>query len=333
MTTLQNKIDLKIIDDTIKDFILCFKKASTKADAHRLSARIAEQASRNPKFLTAILSHYLQTPENLALGHYPVVSIPIESNPYFSLVANCWIPHPSGRSNLSTKAIHHHGDMLLSTTTIFGTGYEHWKFTPPKLVDPHTELFHSTLIDTAIHSLHHVEFVDAHVAHVPMYPTSLTVTLALWSSSQPNDWRDYVKRMRIFKGREHRLREILCRLGLKNALALKKIHYFDFVPTPKGFRGMRDRKEYTLGPNEEYLKSLFHIIQTTGNGHLTPLLEKGLQRTKLIQKSCVWDLFSRLKKEQPIEGCLSACHLMRTDISFATEEIQMALAAMRTQVC
>ena len=54
----------------------------------------------------------------------------------------------------------------------------------PKLVDPVEGLYSMHLVDHGMHCLHDLAFVDAYVAHVPLYPSTLTITVCLWSSRQ-----------------------------------------------------------------------------------------------------------------------------------------------------
>ncbi len=89
-----------------------------------------------------------------------MVSIPVGLNPFFHLVAHCWIPLPGRETHISTKAIHHHGDLLLSSVTIFGPGYEHWMFTLPEPIDALQGLYTMELIEAAAHPQDHVAFVD-----------------------------------------------------------------------------------------------------------------------------------------------------------------------------
>ena len=149
--------------------------------------------------------------------------LPIALNPYFELVVNCWIPLPDRRTDLSTKAIHHHGKLLLSTATIFGPGYEHWTFSPPEPVSAKQDYWKMRLLERAPHPLHHVAFVDAQVAHVPMYPKDLTLTLALWTSSAPTTVRDFVKRVPWVNRNANALRTASDRLGLRKTLDLNVV--------------------------------------------------------------------------------------------------------------
>src|SRR5687767_4858079 len=92
-----------------------FRRASHKRAAHHLARPVLEQASREPRFFSEALASHLASPEPFNRLNYPVVSVPIDANPHFELVINCWIPLPTRQTDITTKPIHHHGEMLLST--------------------------------------------------------------------------------------------------------------------------------------------------------------------------------------------------------------------------
>ena len=129
-----------------------------------------------------MIAKYLTTPRALDKKNYPVVGMDLALNPRFGLVANCWIPLPGRETNVSTKAIHHHGAMLLTTANLYGPGYEHWMFKMPKALNEGTDLYTMDLLEAGPHPLHHVSFVDKWTAHLPLYPKSLSITLTLWSN-------------------------------------------------------------------------------------------------------------------------------------------------------
>jgi hypothetical protein len=315
-----------------RELVAIFKSSATKHEANDRARPIMEQLSRDDGFLTAVLEKYLSTPGSLDRGNYPVVGLDIALNPYFGLVANCWIPLPGRDTNVSTKAIHHHGDMLLSTATIYGPGYEHWMFTKPKPVDESSGLYSMELLEAAAHPRHHVSFVDAWIAHTPLYPKSLSITLALWSSQHPVTWRDYVKRLPIFKGRETQLRNLATKLGLRKKLDLKVVESFDFFPTAKGFEVMRERKEFGLGPNEDHVCSVFHVVQETGNERLARTIRRSLDQGKITTgRPAVERLLADLEKGKPIEGKLSDNHFGISYANFTREEIRRALSALESR--
>jgi hypothetical protein len=303
-----------------------FRRAPGKYEAHLSSREILQEISYDSAFLTDALRRHLRVPAVLNRLHYPVVAIPVASEAFFIMVLNCWIPQPDSNTDLSTKAIHHHGSLLLTTTNIFGEGYEHWVFTKPKLIDPQQRLFTLKLDEHRLHGLHDAAFVDTYTPHLPFYPSELTITLALWSSSLPTTWIDYVKRASIFRGREERLRRILVPLGLAKALELKVVQDFDFFPAGQGFRSMKERREFPLGPNRDYLSSLFHIIQRTGNESLAPIVEEQL-RYEVHDRVAVDKLLRALDSGTPIEPRLSDGHSNQPQANFTKQQLRQSLEA------
>ena len=308
-----------------------FKASATKSEANERARPVMEQLSRDPSFLAAVLEKYLLTPGALDKRNYPVVGIQIALNPWFGLVANCWIPLPGGETHLSTKAIHHHGTMLLTTATLFGPGYEHWMFSLPKPIAPGSDTYTMDLLEVGPHPKHHVSFVDAWTAHTPFFPKSLSITLALWSNSLPTTWRDRAKRLPFFRGRETQLRELAVRLGLKKQLDLKVVDSFDFFPSAEGFSVMRERKEFALGPNEDHVCSVFHIVQQTGNERLARAVRKAIDTGRVAERATVEPLVERLERGKPIEGRLSAGHYDLPFANFTREDVERALRALETR--
>lgn len=318
--------------DTIAPYIdalnQIFKTARDKHEANYRSQAVLQDFSGDAAFFTQILEKHLRTPQSLDTRHYPVVSFEVESNPYYTLLVNCWIPLPGREVNISTKSIHHHGNMLLSTVTGFGPGYEHWTFTRPELLDPDSELYDMKLIERAPHPRHHIAFVDSYVAHLPFYPPELSVTYALWSNQFPVTWIDHVKRVPLMKKNAAALRRVAVRAGLASQLDLKVVEYFDFYPTPEGFRGIRQRSEFERGPNEDYLYSLFHVIQRTGNDAVARLIEEQLRGNSPPENATlIQQLLGELRQGNPIDGKLSSMHYGFPRANFTPNDIENALAA------
>jgi hypothetical protein len=305
-----------------------FRSAPDKHEANYRSRAVLEEMSGDAEFLTDALAQHLRAPGSLNTKHYPVVGINVDLNAHYGLVVNCWIPLPGRESHISTKAIHHHGDMLLSTVNAFGPGYEHWTFTRPEAVDEAAELYEMRLIERAPHELHHVAFVDAYVAHCPFYPSATSVTYALWSSRFPTTWKDRVKRVPVVQKNSAALKKLAVRAGLARQLELKVVEYFDFYPTPEGFRGIRERTEFERGPNEDYLQSLFHIMQATGNERLAPIVAERLAADEEIENpSLVRRLLEDLRNGREIVGRLSPTHYNIERANFTRDEAERALFA------
>lgn len=316
---------MKQYTDSLKKIFL---SAPNKHEANYRSRAVLEEMANDASFFTSVLEKHLQTAGSLNTKHYPVVGLDIELNHLFGLVANCWIPLPDRATDVSTKAIHHHGEMLLSTVTAFGPGYEHWTFEKPVALDEAAESYSLKLIDHAPHPLHHVAFVDSYVAHLPFYPPGMTITYALWSSKFQSTWKDRLKRMPLLQKNSASLKQLAARAGVAKHLDLKVVEYFDFYPTPEGFRGIKERNEFERGPNTDYLPSLFQIIQETDNEQLAPLLKKQLSAgVPLENPDLLKVLIHRLESGQTIEGRLSSTHYGIERANFSKQELEAALAA------
>ena len=321
------------MDRPLRELLRIFRSTPDKRRAHDLSSQILKDVAGDPSCLTwALRSKITSTSASLCSGNYPVVSLPLDSNPWFDLVLNCWIPLPDCSTDISTKAIHHHGTMLLTTVTAFGPGYHHMTFTHPQMVDPDRELFSMKLIESAPHPEQHLAFVDSYIAHVPLYVPSLTITLALWSSQDPTSWRDHLKRVPLLQKNRERLKQMALNTGLSKQLAIKVVDYFDFYPTEEGFRGMKDRKEFPLGPNEDFLQSFFYVLQRTGNDDLAELIEDSAGRQSIPNPARFEGLMAQLQSGDPIEGKLSADHFGVSYANFSKSQIEAALTISPTNM-
>jgi hypothetical protein len=315
----------------VSHLIKVFKQAPDKHGAHRRSAAILQDMTGDPGFVTAALTAYLRKPGVLAAKNYPVVGVEVALNEWFNLVIHGWIPRPDHSPRMSSKALHHHGELLLTTATISGPGYEHWLFTRPRPLDPARGLFHIEVATREWHPAHHMAFVDAHIPHMPWYPPDTTMTLCLWSDQRPTTWRDRVKRIPVLKKNEYLLRAIARRLGVTelfvNALGLKLLEALDFYPDDDGFHVLAERQEFAHGPNEDHLHSLFCILQHTHNEQLGAVVEERLAVEPLENRATITRLLDALRRGEKIEGRLSACHLEHPHAMFPQEDVERALAA------
>jgi hypothetical protein len=304
-----------------------FASATSKHEAHATANAVMDELGRSPEFLTAVLRRHIAKRGAFAAENYPVLSMMIASNPHFELVANAWIPMPDGDTDLSTKAIHHHGELLLTTSAAFGPGYDHWTFTTPRQVDAERDLWEMELLTHGRHKLHEVAFVDAYIAHLPMFPASLSVTYCLWSSRSDTNWKDTLKRVPVLQRNSAKLRRAATKVGLAKQLELKNAEYFDFHPSPDGFVGMPEREEFQRGPNEDHLHSLFHVVQGTGNDALAPEIAARLDAEPPPNAALARRLLADLEAGTPIAGRLSPGHTDLPHANFRSADIERALAA------
>lgn len=317
-----------LIKDTCTKLTELFIGAASPKDAHLAAAPFLQQVVQDPSFTTEVIRQSLKNPKFFNKENYPVVAFEIEQNAHYTFVANGWIPYPDANDSFTTKAVHHHGELLLTTVTGFGPGYEHWTFTVPKRLEG--ERFKIEVTSRAMHKLYDSAFVDAYEPHVPFYPADLTITFALWSHQRQVSWKDYVKRWPIWKGYEKPLAKIVKKLDVITGPNVNPIEYFDFYPTDEGMFGMENRIEYERGPVQDYLTSLFYLIQKTGNSHLVPEIKAHVGTGKLRDEAHVHELVAKLELGQPIDGKLSDCHFDVGHINFTRDQVLTAIGQPTT---
>ncbi len=103
-------------------------------------------------------------------------------------------------------------------------------------------------LDLGPHGLGDAAFVDAQIAHFPLYTSDTTITLALWSSSEPTSCKDRVKRVPVMKRNSARLTKLAARAGLAKTLDLKVVEYFDFHPSDDVLSGCGNGRSFRSGP-------------------------------------------------------------------------------------
>lgn len=312
----------------VTELVAIFKRAPNKHEAHARSRRVLLDMASDRANLRSALAVEIQRPGGLNTRHFPSVALPIADNAYFNLVANCFLPLPGGVTNVTTNSVHHHGHLLLTTVTAFGPGYGHWRFTTPKRIHPEQDVFSFELIDREVHAAGHAAFVDAFMPHAVMFPPSLTVTFALWSSQNEVTWRDHLKRVPSVDAHRKSLLRIVRRLGLANALRLNVDDYFDYYPVQNGFQGMRKRIQFERGPNEDFLFTLFHILQQTGNEDLAPH-QQFLARVPVENPVLIKQLSSELKRGVSIPCRFSEGLHWLDHMNFKVEDIEGVLDKLK----
>lgn len=114
--------------------------------------------------------------------------IPIYKNKHFSLELGVFSPLENGRTDLTYTMIHNHANNILSTINIYGEGYESIVFKKGfrKIRDNQVELVPDKFFK---HSLYNIETIEEECAHTLFYPSSITLTFALWSPVRCNIFR------------------------------------------------------------------------------------------------------------------------------------------------
>ena len=232
--------------------------------AHEECVPTMNAMARDRTFFCGIIRQCLSDPAYLdRVRHYPTLAFPMEENEDFTLVANVFLPLPDGDRDQSFQSIHHHGQLLLTTISAFGAGYESMVFKPGYSVDDETGLTDMQLERLYQNELHNLTFVDKLTPHVVFYPESASITFALWSR-EDHQALDKMKKSKLLQSVKKPLKQIIKMAGLNAAVGINEVAYNDFYPQDGKIWGLRGRLGYPEGSNANWLQNVFSVVQQYG---------------------------------------------------------------------
>ncbi len=233
-------------------------------EAHDECVPLMDAMARDGTFFSGVIRQCLSDPDYLdRIRHYPTLAFPIEENEDFTLVANVFLPLPDGDRDLSFQSIHHHGQLLLTTISAFGAGYESAIFKPGYSIDTETGLTDMEMDRFYQNELYNVAFVDKLTPHVVFYPEAASITFALWSREK-HEALDKMKKMKVLQSVKGPLKRIIKMAGLNAAVGLNQDAYNDFYPKEGKIWGLKDRLGYVDGTNRNWLQNVFSVVQQYG---------------------------------------------------------------------
>ena len=233
-------------------------------EAHEECVPVMDAMARDRAFFFGVIRKCLSDPEYLdRIRHYPTLAFPIEGNEDFTLVANVFLPLPDGNRDLSFQSIHHHGQLLLTTISAFGAGYESIIFEAGYSIDTETGLTDMQMDRLYQNDQHNLAFVDKLTPHIVFYPEAASITFALWSRER-HEALDKMKKMKVLQSVKKPLKRIIKMAGLNAAVGINPIDYNDFYPNEGKIWGLKDRLGYPEGTNRNWLQNVFSVVQQYG---------------------------------------------------------------------
>ena len=291
--------------------------------AHKKAQEILGFMAKDKRVLYDIIKKNISNPNYLKKErHYSTLSMIIGEEIDFTFYFNIFPPLPDKRTDISFQSIHHHGNLLLSTVSAFGPGYNSILFKKGFNINLETRKTKMEVEYDYQNKLYDVSFVDAAQPHIVFYPTDFSGTYALWSDYKKST-KDIAKNIGFIRKFKKPLAKILTVLGLAEIVGLNKIEYLDFFVRNKSIIAMKEREAYMeKGDNDNFLQNIFCFIQRT-DFYDKPFLEEliGLKTTPkeakkyinmLIEKKTISDVF--------FEGHLNVAkvNLLKQDIIEAT---------------
>ncbi|MBT9585605.1 hypothetical protein IV102_19850 [bacterium] len=240
-----------------------FAQADRRA-AHRACAPLLREMARDPKVLPAIICQNLATPGYLERTRInPVLAMSIDKNSEFEFIMHGWLPLPDRCTETSHQSIHHHGNLLLTSVSPLGPGYDSILFESDFRIDKRTQLTDLKPARYYHNSLYNLEFVDTQTPHIVFYPPSLSITYALWCPEKRSVARG-LKNSKWVSKYKQQAKSVLNALGLARAVGLNVVEYFDFYLEKGQILAMKERVTYPEGSHENFVQNLFHFLQQVG---------------------------------------------------------------------
>lgn len=290
--------------------------------AHKEASSHLIALAKDPEFLFSIVKKNLSNPEYLKrVRHYPTLSMDIFQNEHFQLVANIWLPLPDKNTDLSFQSIHHHGNLLLSTVSAFGPGYDSIVFKPNFSIDPATEVTNMGIEKIYHNDLHRLEFVDHYTPHVVFYPTTPSVTYALWSTDKVSLKEKY-KNNELIQMIKKPLKFFLEATGLNKKVGVNTVSYFDFYINENKVIALKNRLWYEVSTNENFIQNVFHFIQAIRFNDKTFLQSLLLKETTTPQ---IASYINKLLNDEPISDKFVDAHLFVPKVSLIKQDILRAI--------
>jgi hypothetical protein len=232
--------------------------------AHELSRAVLESLSRDDESVRHVFRACVATPGFLASARInPVIALPVFETARYTLVANCWFPHPTRGTEVSHQSIHHHGNLLLSTVAAHGPGYESFLFERDYEIGDTRRVKDLRLKARWRNARGQYEFVDSYVPHLVFYPPEISVTFALWSRERPRRFQavsTIVKKLGLGAAAAKAVRA----LGVARALDVNQQRDLDFAVEEGAFVALQSRASYAPGSNASFLCALRAVGESIG---------------------------------------------------------------------
>ena len=269
------------LEECVEEIKALFANPDRRA-VHRQAQKILTQMASDKRVFEEIVRNNLSAPGFFSkVRNNPVIGFPIFQNKSFNMIANCWLPHPTRKMDLTHQSIHHHGKLLLTSASAFGAGYESILFKRGFSVEKPSGVTQLEVDKFYRNSPGNIEFVDSFSPHVVFYPDTISITYVLWSAEEVAI-TEGLKRLDFLRKHRMILKKALGALGLSSVLGLNKVEDLDFYVEGGRVHQLSERRQYGGGTSENFARNVFHILQKTGfdDGGFLKRVQAGLVGTE-----------------------------------------------------
>jgi hypothetical protein len=275
-----------------------FKEEKDRYKAHEKATPVLKEMGADKEVLADIFRKNLSDDSFINKErHYPTLAFEIYQDENVGISGNCFMPLPDRSGDLSFQSIHHHGKLLLTTVAAFGPGYHSILFKKGFVINKEDQTAKMTIEKNYQFTPGSLEFVDTDQPHVVFFPPDASITYAMWAYASKNNTTQKLKNNFLVKRFKEPIRKTLKLIGLLDRAGVNAVENFDFYPENGRIKVLKNRINFEVGSNENFLTNVFYVLQKAGfndkpflmklkdkhpaNTHLHQLIDKLIAGTRI----------------------------------------------------
>lgn len=250
--------------DYEKALVKIFNENPDRRVAHELSLPVLKQLAGDKNYLFRIIRENLSDPAflNARRDYSKLLKFYVSCEKEFTLVINIFPPNPFNNSKLSVKSIHHHQNLLLTTITFLGAGYDSILFKKNFSIDKDKHV--SLKVDRYFtQGPGESTFIDSRVPHVVFFPDEVTATYSLWSMNKRRKLEKLEKLPFL-----HRIKSKAARIAsffsISDQIGLNDVSEVYFYIRKNKISVITHPVKYSSGDSEAHLYNLLCFMNSIG---------------------------------------------------------------------
>jgi hypothetical protein len=307
----------------VSEIASIFRTEKDRYKAHEIAAPVLKAMGAEKEVLFDVFRKSLSDDEFIhKMRHYPSLAFEIYQDKNVGISGNCFMPVPDRRTDLSIVSIHHHGKLLLTTVAVFGPGYQSLLFKKGFTLNKENLITTLEVAKDYQFTEGSMEFVGSDQPHVVFFPSSPSITFAMWAYERAHSATQLLKDTYVIKKFKEPIRKTLKILGLVDKAGINVVEYLDFYPEDGNIRALKDRVVFKQGDNENFLTNVFYVLQTAGFndfGFLNRL------KSRHPSNKILHELIDKLQNNIPIRDSFYEFHKNEKFANFTKQEILEAI--------
>jgi hypothetical protein len=249
----------------VKEIASIFKSEKDRYKAHEKATPVLRQMGADREVLFDIIRQNLSDEKFITKPrHYPTVAFEIYQDDNVGISGNCFLPLPDRSGDLSFQSIHHHGKLLLTTVAAFGPGYTSILFNKGFEINKQDNTARMKIVKNYKFVPGSIEFVDSDQPHVVFFPEDVSITYAMWAYATVSNTTQKFKNTTLVKKFKEPIRKTLKVLGLLDKAGVNNVENFDFYPENGKIKVLKNRINFEIGSNDNFLTNVFYTMQRAG---------------------------------------------------------------------